>query len=252
MTVNYVRLAEIDHLASGSHQDHDAMCVMEAVAYVAGEPWSDHPECACPVITEFTTAWNDSLNDADRQRLVPYISRLVGTRSSVAVETRRGRLCSDWLIRTFTPAWLRLAGMVEDAAALEGLGDTSRMSAGEISERVTPIVSAAVSAARSAADSAADSAARSAARSAALSAARSAACSAARSAACSAADSAALSAADSAARSAARSAALSAAYSAARSAACSASAAALQPVAHRLQTSAFALLDQLIDAGTEL
>jgi hypothetical protein len=25
-------------------------CVMEAVAFAAGEPWSDHPECASPVI----------------------------------------------------------------------------------------------------------------------------------------------------------------------------------------------------------
>jgi len=37
-------------LAQGSHPDKDAMCVMEAVAYVAGEDWSDHPQCAAPVI----------------------------------------------------------------------------------------------------------------------------------------------------------------------------------------------------------
>ena len=39
-------------LYSGKHDEDDAeRCVMEAVAYVAGEPHSDHPKCACAVIT---------------------------------------------------------------------------------------------------------------------------------------------------------------------------------------------------------
>lgn len=34
------------HLDSGSHDpDGEAMCVMEAVAYIEGEPWTDHPAC---------------------------------------------------------------------------------------------------------------------------------------------------------------------------------------------------------------
>lgn len=33
-------------LKRGAHQEAEkAFCVMEAVAYVAGEPWSDHPKC---------------------------------------------------------------------------------------------------------------------------------------------------------------------------------------------------------------
>lgn len=40
-------------LHAGRHSPGDEMCVMEAVAYIAGEPWSDHPECACPVIATF-------------------------------------------------------------------------------------------------------------------------------------------------------------------------------------------------------
>ena len=64
-------------LAKGEHQDKmDAYCVMEAVAYVAGEPWSDHPQCACPVLTSFLISWNDALDDVTRQRLKPYIPRL--------------------------------------------------------------------------------------------------------------------------------------------------------------------------------
>ncbi len=40
-------------IASGVHSPDGAMCVMEAVAVVAGEKWSDHPQCASPVISAF-------------------------------------------------------------------------------------------------------------------------------------------------------------------------------------------------------
>lgn len=46
-------------LAFGGHDPGDDMCVMEAVAYLAGEPWSDRPECASPVIGAFLRSWND-------------------------------------------------------------------------------------------------------------------------------------------------------------------------------------------------
>ena len=73
-TVNLERLARVDTLKSGSHPKPNgefAACVMEAVAYVAGVPWSDHPACTCPVITTFMVAWNDGLpSDADRTRLL--------------------------------------------------------------------------------------------------------------------------------------------------------------------------------------
>ena len=46
-------LAPITTLKSGSHKPPNgefAACVMEAVSYIANEPWSDHPACTCPVI----------------------------------------------------------------------------------------------------------------------------------------------------------------------------------------------------------
>jgi len=120
------RLAEIAsvQLQIGSHEANaeQAMCVMEAVAYVAGEPWSDEPQCACPVITAFMVSWNDNLSDADRTLLLaPLIPLLVGTRSTPAIEQRRATMAADWLIRTHTPAWLRLAQLDSQAAALEAL-----------------------------------------------------------------------------------------------------------------------------------
>ena len=120
------RLAQIEalSLSAGSHEDFQrGMCVMEAVSYIAGEPWSDAPQCACPVITAFMVSWNDSLPDnADRDRLLkPLIPLLVGTRSTPAIEQHRATMAADWLIRTHTPAWLRLAKLETQAVALESL-----------------------------------------------------------------------------------------------------------------------------------
>jgi hypothetical protein len=49
-------------LQKGAHDSPDAgMCVMEAVAYISGEPFSDHPACASPILSAFLRRWNDDL-----------------------------------------------------------------------------------------------------------------------------------------------------------------------------------------------
>jgi len=119
------RLEEVSgfELLSGAHEPNSEgqMCVMEAVAYVAGEEWSDSPACASPVIAAFMRSWNDSLDQEGRQRLKPYIPKLVGTAASQEVEERRSFMAGDWQVRVFTPAWLELAGVTEEAAALREL-----------------------------------------------------------------------------------------------------------------------------------
>ena len=37
-------------LEKGAHKRGSGMCAMEAAAYIAGEPHSDHPVCVSPVI----------------------------------------------------------------------------------------------------------------------------------------------------------------------------------------------------------
>jgi hypothetical protein len=116
------RLARVTKLKLGNTDPNDdaRFCVMEAVAYVAGEPWSDHPVCTCPVITAFMVSWNDGLPDAERSALLtPLVPLLVGTRGSKATEDRRANMAVDWYIRVQTPAWLRLAGLTKQAEALE-------------------------------------------------------------------------------------------------------------------------------------
>jgi hypothetical protein len=155
-------------LAYGSHSSPgEGMCAMEAAAFIAGRKHSDHPPCVSPVIGAFARAWNDHLNDEDRNRLIkPHIPDLIGTATTTEDDNRRAWLAADWLVRTYAPAWLRLAGMEKQAAMLESLG--------ELNESTTPPILPTLNAIRDEAD-AAESAARSAARSAAWSAARSAA-----------------------------------------------------------------------------
>ena len=106
-------------LGSGSHNPgSDVMCVMEAVAMLAGEDWTDHPSCASPVIGEFLRTWNDGLPDDERQQLKQYIPRLVNSKGADDQETERSWLATDWLIRVQTPAWLRLAGLADQADLL--------------------------------------------------------------------------------------------------------------------------------------
>ena len=113
-TIDSTRLAEVTarDIGHGAHFSlDDGLCVMEAVAYVAGEPWSDHPTCACPVLGAFMRAWNDGLpTDEDRTRLLrPWVERLVGTKSTKAVEQRRADMALDWFVRVYAPAWLDLS-----------------------------------------------------------------------------------------------------------------------------------------------
>ena len=90
------RLAHFGPLKSGAHPPNGEACVMEAVAFVAGEPWSDHPACACPVIGAFLRSWNDLLPDDKRDTLLrPIVLRLIGTRGNVDLEQRRATMAAS-------------------------------------------------------------------------------------------------------------------------------------------------------------
>jgi hypothetical protein len=95
-------------LAKSSHQPADlsveeiaanghAACLLEAVAYVAGEEWTDEPQCVSPVLGVFGRSLNDILPDDRRQELVPLIPKLIGTRDEQ--DEARSYLALDWLIR---------------------------------------------------------------------------------------------------------------------------------------------------------
>jgi hypothetical protein len=105
------------HLESGSHSSREAgVCVMEAVAWAAGEPHSDAPACASPVLTRFMIRLNDRLDDDRRQQLLPYVLRMIGTRGDGRDEERR-EMCRLWLAERL-PDLFERAGLPERAVKL--------------------------------------------------------------------------------------------------------------------------------------
>ncbi|MCJ2064313.1 hypothetical protein MKK63_16555 [Methylobacterium sp. J-088] len=110
-------------MAAGRQRGRDgALCAMEAVAALAGEPLSDQPSCASPVLAAFVRTWNDGLPRAARDDLIlPLLPRLAGTRGPEQPERRRAGLVADWMVRIHLPAWFRLAKLNVEADVLAGL-----------------------------------------------------------------------------------------------------------------------------------
>lgn len=102
-------------LSVGVHDTRErGMCAMEAVAWLAGEPHSDHPQCTCLVLGAFIRSLNDSLGDEDRDRLLkPLLRNLINTKSSAYVAMKRAYLALDWFIRVNAPEWIALCADLE-------------------------------------------------------------------------------------------------------------------------------------------
>ena len=151
-------------LEGGSHQSPDeGVCLMEAVAWLACEPHTDHPDCTCPVLGAFGRGLNDCLDVERRQRLKPFIPALVGTASDGHAEAR-GFMAMDWIVCTYTPAWLRLARLDTEADGLRSLPEITDVAtlrgAQEMLDAARQSAAAVRDAARAAAGDAAWAAAR--------------------------------------------------------------------------------------------
>jgi hypothetical protein len=86
-------------LDAGRHASpNDGMCTVELASVLAGEHFSDHPTSVCPVIAAFVRAYNDRVDDARRQDLLPYAARIVDTRADRSAERTRAARCAAWAI----------------------------------------------------------------------------------------------------------------------------------------------------------
>jgi hypothetical protein len=63
---------------------------------IGGERFSDRPDCVCPVIGAFLRSWNDGVGYADRQRLEPYASLIVGTGGYRRISRIRRDMCLSY------------------------------------------------------------------------------------------------------------------------------------------------------------
>jgi len=84
-------------LAPGGHDSpRDGVCVVELASLIAREEFSDRPRCVCPVLAAFLRGWNDRAAHAERQRLAPYATLIVGSRGDRETTRRRREICLEW------------------------------------------------------------------------------------------------------------------------------------------------------------
>lgn len=102
-------LAEILNwkLLKGSHGfpgPAGGTCINEAAIVVAGFPYQevtsseDLPKCFCPVIGTYALHLNDALPDAERQKLIPFVTRLAGSADTKIVQRQRIELIVNSVI----------------------------------------------------------------------------------------------------------------------------------------------------------
>ena len=108
----------LDH---GAHPSFEAgHCLMEAVAFFAGEPHSDAPKCVSPYLRAFGIRLNDRATAERRQDLVRFVPLVVGTAGDGLDEVRRW-MAADHVARVSLPRHLDSAGLPELAAELRSL-----------------------------------------------------------------------------------------------------------------------------------
>src|SRR3954452_8908928 len=67
------------HLSRGSHMTYAmGTCVMELASVLAGEPFSDRPECIHPTLAKVARMVNAQAGDIERQRRVPELPQMMG------------------------------------------------------------------------------------------------------------------------------------------------------------------------------
>ena len=127
MTVNLDRLEALESITldHGSHPDFETgHCAMEVVSWLADEGHTDAPQCASTILRHFTITLNDRWYDEQRQTLKPFLPRMVGTGSDGKDDARR-RIAAEALCMDLLLPWLRLAGLDEHAALIEGMAGAS-------------------------------------------------------------------------------------------------------------------------------
>lgn len=118
-------------LDKGSHESPaHGMCIMEAVAYFAGEQHSDAPRCVCPIVSGFLRIVNDFISSAERQALKPLIPMIIGSRAARDVAVQRMYRFTDWAVREVAPLALDCVDLQYLAVHLRNLhpivvGDTN-------------------------------------------------------------------------------------------------------------------------------
>jgi hypothetical protein len=139
-------------LMSGSHRcPEEGLSSTEAVAFLAGEPHSETPCCACPVLTNFARELNNALPDQVRtQLLLPLATLLVDTNSRAPSrwtsesENQIASFFASWVCLEIAPFLIKGEGLGRSAEVLRSnqcLERAHELLAGiweELEERAAP------------------------------------------------------------------------------------------------------------------
>jgi hypothetical protein len=114
-------------LTRGSHSlPAHGLCLMELVAWIAGERHSGHPNCACPALSAYGRALNDLIPGEWRDELLlPIAPMLIGTVDHVGQHKRVEHLVMT-LIREILPSQLTtpaVAGYVDPCKSAASLAE---------------------------------------------------------------------------------------------------------------------------------
>lgn len=80
-------------LLAGTHKDTAKTgqgCFMNVIAYLNGEPQiTDRSPCVCITVRKIAIQLNDMLDNTERQRMIPFIERAMGSAACDAKEFKR-------------------------------------------------------------------------------------------------------------------------------------------------------------------
>ena len=66
-------------LSRGKHRNpRKGACFMEFASYLAGEPWSDHPDCTHALLASLARDVNDHISDEARREIAPLAPEVIG------------------------------------------------------------------------------------------------------------------------------------------------------------------------------
>lgn len=110
-------------LARGRHgRPEHGLCLMELVAWIAGEKHSDRPICACPTLTAYGRRLNDLMPGEWRDELLLHIApMLVGTVDLVGQHKRAERLVMT-LIGEILPLHLKTEAVAKYVSLCKSAG----------------------------------------------------------------------------------------------------------------------------------
>ena len=145
-------------LSRGKHRNpRKGACFMELASYLAGERWSDHPECTHPLLAQLARLVNDHTSDGRRPELAELTPLVIGLTSDDIRVDARIALCAA---RVALPVVSALRQNTMAVAALRAdrvLGKLDGRPVGNLAEQTRVALTQAPQAARWARDFVGDS-----------------------------------------------------------------------------------------------